>query len=139
MVLLAGVGFFLVGYAALEAINRMIDALQQLLEGLVIIALVSAVIIAAVLVYKFLSRNLSNNLPKNNWPVHDKTLREIEKLERKRQLYDARLPEHLREEANKRQVEKQRELLYDPKRHSRMLEVLGTTKDVISTLKGKGK
>jgi hypothetical protein len=116
-------------YAGYRIVEEIADAVELLLQGLVIIALVSAGIVAAFWVYRYLTDKQYGET---------KTLREIEKLEKDKKLYTSRLPKHLREQAEEYYKGKQREF-FEPRPQSRLDVFFDRTKQVISTFQKKEK
>jgi hypothetical protein len=110
-------------FAIYRIVQEIAQAVAMLLQGLVIIALVSAGILAAFWVYRYLTDQQYGET---------KNLREIEKLERERKLYISRLPEHLREGADEYYKEKQSEF-FNPHPQSRLDVFFDRSKQFFST------
>jgi hypothetical protein len=115
-------------YAAYRIVEEIADAVAMLLQGLVIIALVSAGIVAAFWVYRYLTDKQYGET---------KNVQQIQKLEQERKRTVPTLPKHLREQANESYIEKQR-AFYDLKTYSRIDAFFERTKQALHTFRTKG-
>jgi hypothetical protein len=116
-------------YAGYRIVEAIVNAITILVDGLVIIALITAGILAAYWLYRYITDKQFGET---------KNLREIEKLERERKLYISRLPQHLRQGANEYYKEKQSEF-FNPRPQSRLDVFFDRTKQAMSTFQKKEK
>lgn len=118
-----------IGYAFYEVVTTITYALARLLNGLVTLGLIATGILAAFWLYRYVTDKQYGET---------KNVREIHKLEQQRIAVAAKLPKHLRAQADEYYIEKQR-AYYDLKTYSRADAILERTKQVLHVFKGKGK
>ena len=122
------IGFGLLVYAGVQVVKSVVAAITALLMGLVNIALVAGGILALFFVYRYITDKQYGET---------RNLQQIEKLERQRKQYTARLPKHLRQEADQYYRDKQSEF-FNPTPRSRADVILEKTGQVFNTFKRKG-
>ncbi len=100
----------IVGYAVVKAVEAVVAAITALLMGLVNILLIAAGVVAAVWVYRYITDEQYG---------HRKGVRKVERIENERRETLARLPKHLRQQADD-YFRKKQEGIYDPNPKSRL-------------------
>jgi hypothetical protein len=118
----------ILGYAAVKTVEAVVAAITALLMGLVNIALIVAGIIAAYWLYRYISDKQFGD---------DKKERKVNRIEKKRKEVTARLPRHVRGQANEYYIDQEKEV-YDIKPQvSRADLILERTKQVVGILRRK--
>lgn len=122
------IAFLILGYAAIKTVEAIVAAITALLMGLVNIALIVAGIIAAYWVYRYITDKQFGE---------EKKEQKVRRLEKKRKEVTARLPRHVRPQANEYYIDQEKEV-YDIKPQvSRADVVLERTKQVVGILRRK--
>ena len=116
-------------YLAAQLVTTLTAAIAVFLAAVFNVLLAVGGIIALVLTYRFLTDQQYGET---------RNIRQIDRLERQRQMANSRLPKHLRPQADD-YYRQQQEKFYDLKSYSRADAMLGRTKQIIDTFRKKGK
>jgi len=114
---------------AVQLLKTLTAAVAVFLAAVFNVLLVVGGIIALVLAYRFLTDQQYGET---------RSIRQIDRLERQRQMANSRLPKHLRSQADV-YFKQQQEKFYDLKTYSRIEAMLERTKQIIDTFRKKGK
>jgi len=113
-------------YGIYRIVETIVTVLFAFLMGLAYVALGAAGVFVAYWLYQYIT---------NKQYGEEKKTRQIAKLERRRKDVTARLPKHIRDDADQYFKDKQR-AVFAQKPSSRFDDVLDRTKQVVSTFRG---